>query len=359
MKTPFERLRSLISSLPAAKIDALLITKPTNWYYLTGFSGESGALVVSRKGSTLVTDGRFIAQGRGETSGVRIHEQKGALLESVGQFLKVSHSRRVGFDPSQVTVGQLQSLEKEAGARVRWIPAAGKVESLRMRKDPGELAQMRKAAVLAGEVVEEVIGLLKPGIREFEVGAEIEYRMRKKGASGPAFETIVAFGAHAALPHARPTAKRLRKNELVVLDLGVILGHYCSDITRTVYLGRAPKHIRTWYQAVLEAQTAAIAAVKNGAACGDVDRAARQVLAGYRLDHLFVHSTVHGLGLEVHEDHRVARGQKKRLEPGNVITIEPGVYSAGIGGIRIEDDVAVHADHTEVLTRSPRDLIEI
>ncbi|PYU57222.1 MAG: hypothetical protein DMG55_21000, partial [Acidobacteria bacterium] len=229
MKTPFERLRSLISSLPAAKIDALLITKPTNWYYLTGFSGESGALVVSRKGTTLVTDGRFIAQGRGETSGVRIHEQKGALFESVGQFLKVSHSRRVGFDPSQVTVGQLQSLEKEAGARVRWIPAAGKVESLRMRKDPGELAQMRRAAILAGEVVEQAIGLLKPGIREFEVGAEIEYQMRKKGASGPAFETIVAFGERAALPHARPTAKRLRKNELVVLDLGAILGHYCSD----------------------------------------------------------------------------------------------------------------------------------
>jgi Xaa-Pro aminopeptidase len=183
--------------------------------------------------------------------------------------------------------------------------------------------------------------------------------MRKKGASGPAFETIGAFGERAALPHARPTAKRLRKNELVVLDLGVILGHYCSDITRTVYLGRAPTRIRTWYQAVLEAQTAAIAAAKSGAACGDIDRAAREVLAGYSLDHLFVHSTGHGLGLEVHEDPRVARGQKKRLEPGNVITIEPGVYSAGIGGIRIEDDVAVHADHTEVLTRAPRDLIEI
>ena len=359
MKTRFERLRRLISSLPAAKIDALLITKPTNWYYLTGFTGESGALVVSRKGATLVTDGRFIAQGRGETSGVRIHEQKGALFESVGQFLSVSQSSRVGFDPSQVTVGQLQSLQKEAGTEVRWIPAVGKVESLRMRKDRGELAQMRRAAILAGEVVELTIGLLKPGIREFEVGAEIEYQMRKKGASGPAFETIVAFGERAALPHARPTAKRLRKNELVVLDLGAILGHYCSDITRTVYLGRAPKRIRSWYQAVLEAQAAAIAAAKNGAACGDVDRAARRVLAAYHFDHLFVHSTGHGLGLEVHENPKVARGQKRLLEPGNVITIEPGVYSEGIGGIRIEDDVAVHADRTEVLTRAPRDLIEI
>jgi Xaa-Pro aminopeptidase len=218
---------------------------------------------------------------------------------------------------------------------------------------------MRRAAVLAGEIIQFAIGMLKPGIREREVGAEIEYQMRKRGADGPAFETIVAFGRRAALPHARPTGKRLRKNELVVLDLGVILGHYCSDITRTVFVGRAPKRIRTWYGAVLEAQSAAIAAAKSGAACGEVDAAARQVLAGYKLEHLFVHSTGHGLGLEVHEDPRLARGQKRRLEPGNVITIEPGVYAEGIGGIRIEDDVAVHAGRTEILTRAPRDFIEL
>jgi Xaa-Pro aminopeptidase len=360
MKTPLHRRRhNLTSNFRDAKIDALLITSPSNWYYLTGFTGESGALVVSRKGATLVTDGRFIVQSRVEMSGVRIFQQKRSLSESVGQLLRDSRFHRVGFDPAQVTVGQLQSLRKAAGTQVRWVPAPGQVEGLRMCKDAAELAQMRRAAILAGEVMRSAIGLLKPGIREFEVGAEIEYQMRKRGASGPAFETIVAFGERAALPHARPTAKRLRKNELVVLDLGVILGHYCSDITRTVHVGRASKRIRTWYQAVLEAQTAAIAAAKSGAACGDVDGAARRVLARYHLDHLFVHSTGHGLGLEVHEDPKVARGQKRRLEPGNVITIEPGVYAAGIGGIRIEDDVAVHADRTEVLTRVPRDLIEI
>src|SRR5437667_2391655 len=360
MRAPLHRRRhNLTADFRNAKIDALLITSPANWYYLTGFTGESGALIVTGKGATFITDGRFMEQGRAEMSGVRVIQQKGSVFESVGQFLRDSRSRRVGFDASQITVGQLRSLRKAAGARVRWISAPGRVESLRMRKDATELAQMRRAAILAGEVVQSTIGLLKPGIREFEVGAEIEYQMRKRGASGPAFETIVAFGERAALPHARPTAKRLGKNELVVLDLGAILGHYCSDITRTVYVGRAPKRIRLWYQAVLEAQTAAIAAAKNGAACGDVDAAARQVLAGYHLDHLFVHSTGHGLGLEVHEDPRVARGQKKRLEPGNIITIEPGVYSAGIGGIRIEDDVAVHAGRTEVLTRAPRNLIEI
>jgi Xaa-Pro aminopeptidase len=146
---------------------------------------------------------------------------------------------------------------------------------------------------------------------------------------------------------------------LVVLDLGAILGHYCSDITRTVYVGTAPKRIREWYKAVLEAQTAAIAAVRSGVTCGEVDAAARTTLAGYRLDRYFVHSTGHGLGLEVHEDPRVARGQKARLGPGTVVTIEPGVYVPGVGGIRIEDDVAVHEDRSEILTRSPRDFMEL
>jgi Xaa-Pro aminopeptidase len=360
MKTQFHfRRRSLVSHLREARLDCLLTTSPANWYYLTGFTGESGALLVTPQGTTLVTDSRFTVQGREESSGVQVRLQKGSLFDSVGQFLKESKAKRVGFDPGQLTVAQLQGVRRSSGPRLKWIPVPGAVEALRMRKDAAEVAQMRKAAILAGDVLEYALRLLKPGIREIEVGAEIEYQMKKWGASGPSFETIVAFGSRSALPHARPTAKRLRKNELVVLDLGVILGHYCSDMTRTVYVGRAPKRIRTWYGAVLEAQTAAIAAVKNGVTCGAVDAAARQVLAGYRIDHLFVHSTGHGLGLEVHEDPRLARGQKKRLEPGNVITIEPGVYAEGIGGIRIEDDVAVHADRTEVLTRIPRDLIEI
>jgi Xaa-Pro aminopeptidase len=316
MKTPFHlRRRALAARLSEHKVDSLLITSPANWYYLTGFTGESGALVVSRNGTTLITDGRFMVQGREETSGVRIVRQKASLHSFAGKFLKDARCRSVAFDPTQLTVSQLKSLREAGGSRVRWVPVLGTVEKLRMCKDAVELAQMREAAILAGEIVELAIGLLKPGIREFEVGAEIEYQMRKRGASGPAFETIVAFGERAALPHARPTGKRLRKNELVVLDLGVILGHYCSDITRTVFVGRASKRIRTWYMAVLEAQAAAIATVKTGATGGDVDAAARKVLAGYRIDHLFVHSTGHGLGLEAHEDPRLAQGQKRRLEP--------------------------------------------
>jgi Xaa-Pro aminopeptidase len=360
MTTPFaKRRRALQSQLAEHRLHSLLITQPANWYYLTGFTGEAGVLVVSRRGTTLISDGRFMAQARQETSGVRIVQQASSLAASVGDFLKSAGRGPVGFDESQVTVGQLRALRRATGPRVRWVGAAGHVERLRRRKEALEIAQMRKAAILAGQVLDGALKLLKPGVLELEIAAEIEYQMRRRGASGPAFETIVAFGERSAYPHARPTAKRLRKNELVVLDLGAILAHYCSDITRTVVMGRASRRIRLWHKAVQEAQAAAIAAVRVGVTCGEVDAAARRVLAGHRLERHFVHSTGHGLGLEVHEDPRVAKGQKHILEPGNVITIEPGVYVPGAGGIRIEDDVAVHAHSTEVLTRIPRDLIEI
>ena len=339
-------------------LSGLLVMHPANWYYLTGFSGEAGALILTR-GAVLVTDGRFTSQAKQETSGVRVRIPKGSLTATVGELLKAQGRLRIGFDAAQLTVAQLRALRTAAGKKVQWIAANGLVEGLRARKEPQEIAQMRKAGVLASQVVTAVFKLLKPGVRELEIAAEIEYQMRQRGASKPAFETIVAFGERSAYPHARPTARRLRKNELVVLDLGAILGHYCSDITRTVFVGRAPARIRRWYRAVQEAQAAAVAAARAGTRCGDVDAAARGVLARYRLDSYFVHSTGHGLGLEVHEDPRVARGQKHVLVPGNVITIEPGVYVPGAGGIRIEDDVAVHADRNEVLTRVSRDLIEI
>ena len=360
MSTQFTtRRRKTVKELKRRGIDCLLVTHPANWYYLTGFTGESGVLALTADGTTLITDGRFTTQARDEASGVRVRLQKGSLYQCAGEWLAQQKIRRVGFDPGQWTVAQIKALKKAAASKCKTIEAPGVVERLRMRKDAQELAAMRKAASLAGEVLESVLPLVRPGVREDEIGAEIEYRMKKRGASGASFDSIVASGKRAALPHARPTAKRLRKNELVVLDLGAILGHYCSDITRTVVVGRASERIRKWYQAVWSAQEAAIGAVQAGSACGDVDRAAREVLKKSGLDTYFVHSTGHGLGLEVHEEPRVARGQTIRLEAGNVITIEPGVYVEGVGGIRIEDDVAVRSRGSEVLTRVRRDLIEL
>ena len=354
-----KRRKALLAELASRKLDCLVISHPANWYYLTGFSGESGVLVVSRQGTTLLTDGRFTVQAKEETRGVAVELQQGGLFASVGAFLRKKGLRRIGYDANQLTVTQWNSLRKALGSKGRGFEANSVVERLRMRKDPQELSVMRRAAVLAGEVLEGVLKLVKPGVREIELGAEIEYQMKKRGASGASFETIVASGPRGALPHARPTAKKLRKNELVVLDLGVILGHYCSDMTRTVHIGRASRRVRGWYRSVQVAQEAAVSAVQAGVTCGEVDAAARDVLKKNGLEQYFVHSTGHGLGLEVHEEPRVARGQTVRLEAGNVITIEPGVYVEGVGGIRIEDDVVVQTGRNEVLTRVKRDLIEL
>jgi Xaa-Pro aminopeptidase len=354
-----QRRPALLSHMAKVRLSSLLVMNPKHWYYLTGFTGESGALVASRRGWALITDGRFVEQARQEAHGVRILAQNGSLLSSTGDFLKRERAGRIGFGATQLTVAQFRALRRAAGPRVKWVAADGEVESLRAKKTPTEISRMRQAAKLAGEVLENALKLLKPGVREREIGAEIDYQIKRRGGSGPAFETIVAFGERSAYPHARPTSKPLKKNELVVLDLGAILAHYCSDITRTVFVGRASQRVRQWYRAVQEAQEAARAAVKAGIRSGDVDNAARSVLAAHKLDQYFVHSTGHGLGLEVHEEPRLARGQRQVLETGNVITIEPGVYVPGIGGIRIEDDVVVHENRAEVLTRVSRDFIEI
>ncbi len=353
------RCRELRARLGQAGVDALLVAQPANWYYLSGFTGDAGMLVVSRAENALVTDGRFTAQAREETRGVRVVQQKGSLGEAVGSYLRSRRLGRIAYDPERMSVEQLGKLRRAAGKGRQWKARKGLVEGLRAVKDAGELEQMRRAALLAGEVLTRVLKLLRPGVRELEIGAEIEYQMRRRGATGVAFETIVAFGERSALPHARPTERKLRKNELVVLDLGAILAHYCSDITRTVFAGRAPARIRAWYGAVLEAQKAAIGAIRAGVECREVDEAARQVLAGHALEGRFIHSTGHGLGLEVHEEPRLAKGQRSKLAAGNVVTVEPGVYVPGVGGIRIEDDVAVHSNRTEVLTRVTRDFIEI
>jgi Xaa-Pro aminopeptidase len=354
-----KRRRTLLGKLRRCGVDCLLVTHPANWYYLTGFTGESGVLILAAGGTMLITDGRFTAQAKDEAPEIRVELQKGGLYAAVGELLKRRSVRRAAYDPEQWTLAQWKALRTACGARCRLVEVTGVVEGLRMKKDPQELAVMRKAAILAGEVLEGALKFLKPGVRESEIAAEIEYQMKRRGASERSFETIVASGKRTALPHARPTAKRLRKNELVVLDLGVILGRYCSDITRTVHVGRASPRTRAWYRAVQDANQAATAAVGKGVTCGKVDAAAREVLMKNGLEQYFVHSTGHGLGLEVHEAPRVARGQSIRLQPGNVITIEPGVYIEGVGGIRIEDDVVVGVRGKEVLTRVSRDLIEL
>lgn len=357
-----KRLRRRVSESDAA---ALVVTHLPNVRYLSGFTGSAAILVVESGSATLFTDGRYAVQAPQEVkpAGVQVIIPPGGILKAAGEHL-ARHSHRRGkllaaYDPAQLTVSQFKDLRRAAGSRISWTSGAGWVEDLRAIKSTAEIAKMRAAARLISRVFEQVVPLIRPGVTELDLAAEIDYRMRKLGASGPSFETIVASGPRAALPHANPTSKRLRRNELVVLDAGAILADYCSDMTRTVFVGRAPNRVKMWYRAVLDAQQAGIAAVAAGIESGAPDAAARRVLDLQGLGKYFVHSTGHGVGLEIHEAPRLAKGQKAKLQVGMVVTIEPGIYVEGVGGIRIEDDVAIHAGRTEVLTTATRELLEL
>lgn len=353
------RLRALRERIADAGVEALLVSHLPNIFYLTGFSGSAGSLLVTPDSATLFTDSRYSVQARAEVTGARTRIVRGSLDKALGEALGAHRVHRLAFEGARLSVLQQRLFRRSAGFRTIWRPISGWVEALRTRKSPQELARIRQAARLASEVVRGILPLIRPGVRENEIAAELDFRMRKGGASGSAFQTIVASGPRTALPHARPTGKRLRKNELVLLDLGAILRHYCSDLTRTVYLGRAPARVKAAHRAVLEAQDAAREALRPGVSAAEVDGAARKVLERSGLGRYFVHSTGHGLGLEVHEVPRLAAGQKARIEEGFVVTIEPGIYREGLGGIRIEDDVLVTNRGPRTLTDAPRDLIEL
>ena len=351
------RLRLCFSALG---VDAVLISHLPNILYLCGFSGSAGLLLVDESRATLFTDSRYTFQARQEVHGARVHIAKHGLLRAVGEELKKQRRRRaVAYATSHATVAQKQALDAVVHGKVRWVSDDNAVEKLRAVKDADEIARMRAAALLISDVFRKVLPVIRPGISELDVAAEIEYGIKRGGGSGPSFETIVASGPRSAWAHARPTAKLLGKSELVVLDQGAILQNYCSDMTRTVFVGRAPARVRRMYQAVLQAQEAAKRAIRPGIRAGDVDRAARRTLKRFGLARYFTHSTGHGLGIEVHEMPRLGKGEETLLQEGMVVTVEPGAYLEGIGGIRIEDDVIVTAQGAVDLTTAPRDFLEL
>ena len=356
---PAARLSFLQRQMDAERLDAFVVSHLPNVFYLSGFSGSSAILLLARQNAFLFTDSRYTAQAAEEVKNARVRIVRGALLKAVGEHLVRLHARRVGFEASHISVLQKDALVKSAGAKTRWLRWDGKIESARSIKDASELATMREAADIACSSWEEILPLVKPGVLEIELAAELEFRMRRKGASGPAFDTIVASGQRAALPHAHASRRPIAKNELVVFDLGAILRGYSSDLTRTVFVGRANMEVRRRYSAVLQAQGAARDALRPGVSAHKVDAAARRVLREAGLDKHFIHSTGHGLGLEVHELPRLGRGDKTVLQAGMVVTVEPGVYVEGEGGIRIEDDALITQSGAHFITSASRELIEL
>lgn len=350
--TRVERLRSELDRL---NLPLLVVSSLPNIHYLTGFQGSAGLAVYGHTEARLWVDPRYILQARCDAPGVEVIEEKGSLLKAVAKWVEGRHSDRVGYEDSSLTAKDFCALQSPGKSATRWVPASGVIEDLRQVKDSDEIARLREAGRVTVEAFEEVINQLRPGIKENDLAAEIEYRMRLKGAEGAAFDTIIASGFRGAWPHARPTAKLLQNRELIIFDLGAKLRGYCADMTRTFYLGRPDRRVNRLYHAVLEAQREALEALRPGVRASRVDAAARRALGRSKLAKFFTHSTGHGVGLEIHEKPRLGKGDKTRIQSGNAITVEPGVYLEGFGGIRIEDTVLVTDSGQEILTPATRE----
>jgi Xaa-Pro aminopeptidase len=359
------RQNGLRKRLASSGLDGLLVTHLANIRYLCGFTGSAGLLLVEEAGSTFFTDVRYDTQGREEVQGAKVIIARKALLNALGEWIVARRKKSrakgwtIGIEAEHLTVAERKRLVDLLPLGTRLRNAPGLVEKMRMLKDTDELKLIRAAVQLGATLFDRALKISRPGIKECELAAEMEYAARRAGAEEMSFPTIIASGARSALPHGRASDQAIAPGGFVVCDFGVILDGYCSDQTRTVWVGAVPKEARRAYESVREAQEAAIAAVRPGISAGEVDAAARKVLRKAGLGRYFTHSTGHGVGLEIHEAPRVAAGQTEVLRPGMVITIEPGVYFPGKWGVRIEDMVAVGEDGCEVLTPTSKDFLAV
>jgi Xaa-Pro aminopeptidase len=355
--------------MAAEKLSGVLVTHPADVRWLCGFTGSSAALAVTRRATRLFTDGRYTVQAAEETasSGAKVEIVPSSPSVAAIQWLAVQITpgeapAQIGFDSAQTSVAELHRLKTSLPFKLRSKLLKGEkslIESLRQLKDEDELAIMTEAAALGDALFIHMLGFIEPGQTEATVSAELQYQATMRGAEGMSFESIVAAGLRSALPHGRASQAKLPRRGLLTLDFGVILKGYCSDMTRTVCLGKPTPREWQVYHAVLDAEMAGIEAVKAGVTCGAVDEAARSILREAGMAEAFSHSTGHGVGIEIHEGPRVGANVKDKLAPGMVITIEPGAYFAGEFGVRIEDMVAVTRTGGTVLTQSPKALIQL
>ncbi|HJQ20249.1 MAG TPA: aminopeptidase P family protein [Gemmatimonadaceae bacterium] len=354
------RIALLADGITAAHLDGLLITSAANVQYLSGFSGSSALLVVTARDTILITDFRYQTQAAEEVGALaRIVIEPQSLWTGLWQNLaQLGYVQVAGFESAHLMHRDFQRL-LEAGSRWQWRPTVDLVEALRERKDATELVHIRAAVAAAEHALELATPQFCVDMTELDVAAVLEGELRRAGSDGFAFPTIVASGPNSALPHARPSARRLERGDFLLVDFGARVDGYCSDITRTFVIGRPTAEQRELYDIVREANARAVRAVRAGITGRDADGLARGYIQDRGYGDLFGHSLGHGIGLEVHEAPRLAKSAESLLVDGAVVTVEPGIYRAGWGGVRIEDDVHLSANGAEVLTRYPRDLIEI
>ena len=348
-----------MDGLSAAHLDGLLLTGLPNIRYLTGFSGSSALLVVTERDVLLITDFRYQTQVGQEVGDLaRVVIEPASLWTGLWQQLAQLPVKVMGFETAHIQHREFQRLV-EAGARWQWRPTTDLVETLRERKDDDEIALIRDAAGVATRALERTLPQLHVGMSELEVAGVLEKSLRDEGSEGFPFPSIVASGPRSALPHARSSPRTLERGDFLLMDFGAEVNGYCSDITRTVVMGKADEEQRGLYEIVREANALASSGVRAGMTGRDADAIARHYIDRAGFGELFGHSLGHGIGLEVHEAPRLARTAESGLPDGAVVTIEPGVYRPGWGGVRIEDDVVLDSDGPHILTDFPRELLEL
>ena len=348
-----------MDGLSAAHLDGLLLTGLSNIRYLTGFSGSSALMVVTARDVLLITDFRYQTQVVDEVGDrARVVIEPASLWTGLWQQLAQMSVKVMGFETAHIQHREFQRLV-EAGARWQWRPTADLVETLRERKDEGEIALIREAAGVADRALHDTVSQLEVGMSELEVAGVLEKSLRDQGSEGFPFPSIVASGPRSALPHARSSSRTLERGDFLLMDFGAEVGGYCSDVTRTVVMGKASEEQRALYDIVREANGRAASGVRAGMTGRDADAIARHYIDRAGFGELFGHSLGHGIGLEVHEAPRLARTADAALPEGAVVTIEPGIYRPGWGGVRIEDDVVLGADGPHILTDFPRELLEL
>ncbi len=341
-----------------AKADAFLISRSEDISWLTGFTGEDSLALIGAKWAVLITDSRYAEQAGEECDGTEVLVRTRNVLPEIVEQLSQRKARTLGIQSMHLTARTYQMLGKEIGRKCI-ASISDVVRKLRAVKDTAEIKAIRRSIAVAQDAMGDLLSQGRSafvGRTEQELAAELDYRMRQRGAAGSAFETIVAAGENGSRPHYRPGARTIERNDPVLIDWGALVEGYCSDLTRVVFTGTIRPELADIYQVVLRAQKAAIAAIKSGVACKTVDAAARSVIADAGYGEAFGHGLGHGIGREIHERPHVAASIDERLRSGMIFTVEPGVYLPGIGGVRIEDDVLVTAKGKRVLSSLPKDI---
>lgn len=350
-----QQLAKLRKSFIANDIDGLLVTSTKNRRYMTNFTGTAGVALISSNDAVFITDFRYVEQAKKQVQGFKIQQHKGPIMEEVAALAEQLGIKRLGFEQDHMSFGMYQSYKQAFNQEL--VPISGIIENLRLIKTNAELKILKEAAEIADAAFDHIIKYIKPGRTELEVSNELEFFMRKQGAASSSFDIIVASGYRSALPHGVASEKIIENGELVTLDFGAYYKGYCSDITRTVAVGQPSDQLKEIYDVVLNAQLRGMNGIKAGITGKQADAFTRDYITEKGYGEYFGHSTGHGIGLDIHEGPTLSPKTDIILEPDMVVTVEPGVYVAGVGGVRIEDDAVITSDGNYSLTHSPKELV--